>query len=485
MTLLPGEGRGPVARFLGPGFRRGTLALAVLILAVPTPAASAPEVKVEVLRDGDAWTADFTLAKAAPAWAFYRSAVTRVGAKPWRPQAWTIETPGVRLERRGFYDVLTSESGDVPSRVRVRFRPFGEDLEADYEPALIFTDGSVALFTNQFDLMPLASAAAAEKLSLDLGAHPETGQPAQVTFRDEGGEVLHGGARHASLSLVSGNSYVLFGPAAPIETRDIAAIIDPALPRWIADELAASTPRLLAYYANRLGPRSGVKPTLMASWMGPTPKLESMGGSVLPGLVIMAFEGEGLKQRSEALIAASRWFVAHESAHFWLGETVRYDRGAHAWITEGGADLLAVRASAAIDPTYNARGLLNAAIDDCITLGAGKAVNGAAERNENRAYYACGAVFGLVAEAAVRRVQPNHDFFDFLARLIETNRADGVVSKEEWLAQLTKVSRDASLADDIRAMTDQGVADPKAVIASLFLRAGVRHSLDADGRPRV
>ena len=455
-------------------------AAASLALAAPEP-----EVKVAVLRDGNSWTADFALARDAPAWAFYRSAVTRVGAKPWRPQAWTIETPGVRFERRGFYDVLTGEKGSVPRSIRVRFRPFGEDLEADYEPALIFTDGSVALFTNQFDIMPLESASAAETLPLDLGEHPPTGQPAAVTFRDIAGPLLHAGERKPSVTLTSGNTYVLFGPAKPVESKDIVTIVDPGLPRWIADELAASTPKTLVHYAERLGPRAGVKPTLMVSWMGPTPKLQSMGGSVLPGLVIMAFEGEGVAQRNPAALNAARWFIAHEAAHFWLGETVRYDTAAHAWMTEGGADLLAVRASAAIDPAYDPRPLLNAAIDDCIRLGAGKAVNGAAERNENRAYYACGTVFGLVAEAAVRRVQPNHDFFDFLARLIDANRADGIVSKEEWLAHLTKVSRDASLADDIRTMTDKGVADPKAAIASLFSRAGVRHSLDAEGKPRM
>ena len=460
------------------------LLAALLLSATPAPAAPPPEVKVEVLRDGDSWTAAVTLAKDAPAWAFYRSALTRVGGEPWRPQAWTIETPGVRLEHHGFYDVLTSDGDAVPASVRIRFRPFGEDLEASYEPALIFTDGSVALFTNQFDMIPLGSAAAAASLPIDLGEHPPSGSPAQVTFRDRNGEVLYAGERHPSVTLTSGNTYVLFGPAEPVQTPHVTTIVDPKLPKWIGDGLAASTPKLLAYYAERLGPRAGVKPTLMMSWGGPTSRKASMGGSVLPGLVIMAFEGEGIAEPSDGGLAYASWFIAHESAHFWLGETVRYDSSAHAWITEGGADLLAVRASAALDPNYDARPLLDTAIEDCIKL-AGKPVDTAAERSEHRAYYACGAVFALIAEAAVRRVKPSHDFFDFLRPLIDANRADGVVSKDEWLAHLTKVSRDASLAHDIRQMTDEGVADPKATIVSLFSRAGVRHSLDAEGRPRL
>jgi hypothetical protein len=34
-------------------------------------------------------------------------------------------------------------------------------------------------------------------------------------------------------------------------------------------------------------------------------------------------------------------------------------------------------------------------------------------------------------------------------------------------------------------MLDRGVPDPKAFIASLFTRAGVAHSLDAEGMPRL
>jgi hypothetical protein len=52
-------------------------------------------------------------------------------------------------------------------------------------------------------------------------------------------------------------------------------------------------------------------------------------------------------------------------------------------------------------------------------LTAGRGVASASERNEHRAYYACGALFGLVAEAASHR-----PFAEFVRRLIAENRAD-------------------------------------------------------------
>src|SRR6185437_8130356 len=125
-------------------------------------------------------------------------------------------------------------------------------------------------------------------------------------------------------------------------------------------------------------------------------------------------ENEGL--RNHAL-----WFIAHESAHFWLGEAVVYQYARDAWITEGGADLLAFRIVAEVEPGYDARAELQKAIDDCIRFTTGHGIAGAEDRNEQRAYYACGTVFGLVAEAASHR-----PFGAFVRRLVDAHRGDRV-----------------------------------------------------------
>jgi hypothetical protein len=53
---------------------------------------------------------------------------------------------------------------------------------------------------------------------------------------------------------------------------------------------------------------------------------------------------------------------------------VRYQYSREAWITEGGADLLAFRTVAATDPTYDARAQLQRALDDCVSLTRGKGI---------------------------------------------------------------------------------------------------------------
>ena len=465
--------------------RAAIAALLLLILggcagrATPPATVQRPDVDVEVVRAGAIWTASFEFSRPSPVWVFARSAVGRTTERPWRPESWSVETPGVRLERRGRYDVLVAENGGaVPSRVRIRFIPHGQDLIADYDPALVFTDGSVALYNQHFEAFPVASAEAAAQLPIDLDDVPESQAVTRVTFRDRAGPVLHAGRRQASVTLSGRGSYVLFGPARPIVTDAMAAVLDPQLPLWLREFLASATPRILAQHAATLGPPPGEKPTFLVSWAGPTRGVRSMGGSVVPGIVIMRFEGDVVLQETPGLRDHARWFIAHEGAHFWLGQAVHYQTSRDAWITEGGADLLAIRTVSAVDPAYDWRGELNRSIADCASLSSGRGITSARERNEHRAYYACGAVFGLVAEGLTH--QP---FSAFVRRLIDENRSDGVLTRAEWLAALGSATTDRSIVEDIERLLDQGVADPKPVIASLLRRAGVPHRLDSSGLP--
>lgn len=446
-------------------------ALAAPAGAGPSPP-SAPMVQVLVERDGDRWSARYRFDRAAPGWAFPRSALIYEQGTPWRPLSWVIATPGLKWERRGGRDVLVAEAGNVPREVRIDFRPAPLMLQADYQPALIFTDGSVALFTDHFLAVPLQADANGEPSDIS----------AQLGFRDRRGRVLHNGVRRDQARFNgAANSYVLFGSLEPLSTEHLTAIVDSALPGWFRDELLATLPRVLASYGSALGePVLAGKPAVMMSWGGSATAGFSQHGSVLPGLIVMRLQGSDMLSPNPDILNAARWFIAHESAHFWLGQTVHYESPRDAWITEGGADLLAVRAVAQSDANYDPRPELQREIGDCVRLSTGRGIASASERGEHRAYYACGAVFGLVAEAASRR-----PFSAFVRGLIDANRADGIVSRNDWLTELDRVSGNPSLRADIDRMLDQGAADPKSIIASLFTRAGVRFTSGADGVPRL
>ena len=444
----------------------------------PREAADAP-VQVRVERDGDVWTATYVLNADAPVWAFQNSALQNsADRRPWRLYQWRIETPGVVLERQGARDVVRAlDGGAAPRTLTFSMRPRAVDLEADYGN-LVFSDGAVALPSMQFDVFPLASVEQARALPADLNGLDLPGGPAEVTWRDRAGPVLFRGQRRASVTATDAQTYVLFGQTEVVEGPRMTTVMDLALPDWIPQALGELAPRVAEYYGRRLGPGQTDHPMVMVSWSGPTDGVTSMGGSVMPGLIVMTFEGSGVLNPTAEMRTVSRWFIGHESAHFWLGQTIRYQFARDAWITEGGADLMAVRALSALDPAFDFIAELQKAVDDCVLLAGAGPVAEAGERGDHRAYYACGAVWAMAAEGAVRE-RSDGDWFDFIGPLMDANRADGVLTREEWLEALTRASRDPSLRVGIERMLDQGGSDPVSEIARLFDRTGVPYRMEA------
>ena len=86
----------------------------------------------------------------------------------------------------------------------------------------------------------------------------------------------------------------------------------------------------------------------------------------------------------------------------------------------------------------------------------------------------------MAAEGAQKKRTGGY-WFDFLRGLIEANRVDEVLTREDWLSALTRVSGDPTLRLDIEQLLDQGDANPSAVIARLFERTGVAFRME-DGK---
>ena len=436
---------------------------------------AAAGVRVTVTRDGSRWRAEYVFDRDARAWAFYQSSNVNRTREPWRPRDWTPATPGVVLERAGTLDVLRAEDGGpVPRRITLELTPRGDNLEADY-PVLLFSDDSVAMPTGAFDVFPLDQADVAGVAEEAVAEGRRQGSNARVSWRDGAGPVLVHGRRVPEGVTTDGRGYVLFGRIPVKETHRLVTVSDPQLPAWIAASIEAFAPRVVDHYTGRLGRGLADRPTIMSTWYGPSPGTTSYGGSVLPGLIVMTFEGQELLASSDDVLSENRWFIAHEAAHFWLGQTVRPEVPGESWLSEGGADLMAVRAMQALEPGYDARGVLQREVDDCVGL-ASRPIAGAGRRGEHRAYYACGAVLALAAEALQRRATGG-DWLDFIKPLIEANRSEGVLTRGAWLSHLSSLSTDTTLQADINTFLDDGAADPAGFIRALFDRTGVAYEL--------
>jgi hypothetical protein len=458
--------------------RRWLVALLALVAAAPAAATPEPVAKVTVERQGTRWTADYQLLERAPVWVFAKSVLPRESKTSWRLGTVRVLTPGVRLQRLGNFDALVSAKGALPKHVRLSFTPYLEDIEGGYDPALAFADGSVALYAEQFKLVPMKSASAARRVPPEDSQLPGIAQPTRMTFVDRAGPVLIHGKRELRPTIDDGWAYVLFGRAEPVIGPAMTTIMDPALPKWVADYLNAELPKILAQYREELGPSPVGQPTLLVSWAGPQPHMISLGGSVLPGMVVMTLAGDGLLKPNDKVGPYARWFVSHEAAHFWLGQAVHYSDRGESWITEGGAELLAFRATAAADPSFDVKGRLSEARDECAPFVANGGIASAYEREGDfRAYYACGAILALAAEKA-----SGGDFADFVRTLIRRYGADQTVTRAEWLALLDERAGNRELSAAVSKLLDQKQSESDSALNQFIAAAGIADQF-APARP--
>ena len=451
--------------------------LLFLALLFAAPAAAEP-VRVAVAQEGGEFVADFTLPADAPAWGFWRSSTAAADNQSWRLKSWKVLTPGVTLQRRGQQDAFVGEDGrTVPRRVRVRLTPFTGDLNANYVPALDLGGGTMALFDGHFALFSIDQAAKMD--SLPPGFDPALVGDFGTAVRFTGSGIRIVGDVEGHQSGNSSGAYGIYGALPTVSGDGVRTMIDSELPAWLAGYLSGFTPRVIRALTAGLGPAGLDQPTILASWEGADRNGASMNGGTLKGLILMRFEGKGALSENPALRDMARWFVAHEAAHFWLGQAVTYGSPRDSWIMEGGADLLAIRTIAGLDPSYDGRILLNEALRDCARLAA-RPIASALERDEHRAYYACGAVFALVAEKA-----HGNNFLAFTRGLIAANQDDRTVNSADWLAALVRASGKPELGRSIATLLDQGSADPAADLAGLLRQAEIPFKTDARGVPQL
>jgi hypothetical protein len=443
--------------------------LAALVLATAASATPEPVAKVTVQRSDNRWTADYQLLERAPVWAFSKSVLPRESKKSWRLGTVTVLTPGVRLQRLGNFDALVSAKGPLPKHVHLRFTPYFEDIDGGYDPALALGDGSVALYTEQFKVVPMKSRAAVRRVPADDDELPGVDQPTRATFVDRAGPVLFHGERTKMATVEDEQAYVLFGDAKPVIGRAMTTIFDPALPEWLRDYLNTELPKILGRYRDELGPSPVGQPTLLVSWAGPAPHSISLGGSVLPGMVVMTLAGDALLKPNEQASQYARWFVSHEAAHFWLGQAVHYSERSESWITEGGAELLAFRATAAADPTFDVKARLSEARSECAPFLAHGGVASAYQREGDfRAYYACGAIIALAAEKA-----SGGDFAGFVRTLIKRYGGDETITRAEWLQLLDEEAPGRSLSAAVSKLLDEKQPKPEKALDQFIAAAGI------------
>lgn len=205
--------------------------------------------------------------------------------------------------------------------------------------------------------------------------------------------------------------YVYVGDTPPLETPQLAAVIDRELPAEIRGQLLRQLPEFMTLFADRLGPVPD-KLTLFVSYDTSPQQGWGRQGGVLPGQVSVHFYGAQWPQKmTEPGFADDlAWHFAHEAAHVYQRQLFA-EEASNAWIHEGGADAFAALAMRTVAPEASAYVDVRVAHapDACRRILGTRSLRGAIEAGDFDASYACGLVVALVIDRGVRRARPDLD----------------------------------------------------------------------------
>ncbi|WP_374555704.1 hypothetical protein [Thermomonas sp.] len=404
------------------------------------------------------WSVRYALPAPATRLVFSRPDTHGIRARDWAPL-----DPAFRIAVEDGIEVVRRQDGRAFREAAFAMRPLYVSLEKDYAPFSPFGDGGLLLYTGRFH------ACADRCEGLDAPAWRLTLVPPANQHAIVGGRVVD------TVDVMDGedgtNLYV--GSAVPVETPDVVAVIDAAMPTDIRTRLTTLLPRLMAVYAGQLGALP-TKPMLFASRDAAHPGGGyGYQGGTLPGQVFMHLYGDNPAFATPAFAGRLDAFFAHEAAHLYQ----HYPEAAQAdtWIHEGGADALAAVALRQLgegDPAAVPAQLAQARTACATSLAAGPLAE-AGTRGDFDAYYRCGFVLQMAVDAAVRRASNGQcDLFcvwrDFQGRV----RNGAPWTGATFIAAARSRGGDA-VAEFLRAATEGRAEAPGALLASGMAAAGL------------
>ncbi len=426
------------------------------------PAPPPPTTRVRLAHTGpDRWTVEYAFPAPVEAVAFARSRIARDG---WR----VVEPAEARLA--GAFVVAPRAF----STLRIELGTDAAQPEAEYAPFCRFTDSGRLAYTGQF----VVARATCESERCAAGA-AFGGEITLVADAGADERVVVAGrppAAEATVAMTDDGTYAYFGDLAPVETDELLGVYDRALPGWLRRRVAGDLPRMLALYRAKLGPLEGARPTVYVSFAARA-RGHSLGGGTLDPYVLnidLELGPELLDEtHPETLIEVDR-LVAHEAAHFWNSHRHRHsDEPGSAWMHEGTADALTLRALRAIgtldDDAYRER--LSRAASLCALWLATDPVASSTRAGHSRAFYECGSTLDLVAEAAARRRDPSADLFTFWGAVFAEGKP--TYAEADFLAVLNRLGGDHEVTLGVQRLIHEPSRNPTQALRNLLHRVGL------------
>jgi hypothetical protein len=444
-----------------------------------SPTASRAEILIERLAE-NSWQIDVQLDQPATILAFVRT------GEDVRVAHWEIGTPGIELRRENDIDILVSET---PFQA-VRFLRNTEDLlrTDDYTPFTRFADGSMAVYTHQFQLSVVP-----EMADL-LVASPEFPSLApSFRFRDQlTGQVRTAGRRVRDDERISFNEeiggYALFGSVPPISDIQGGVYVSEELPQHLTDLLLRAIPQSLAYMETEFDTPLRHPPMIILTRRPNVGQGISFRGGVVDGQVVMQIGGDAVDSDDAGVRSQVRTMAAggivHEMAHLWNVGLVLSPNPEEAWIHEGGADAISWRVLTEIFDLSS--GYMNRqhadALNHCASALASGSFYTAIEGGNYRAHYSCGATIMLAIERDLQTEGGDNTLLRIWSNVIQHALAtdDHSYSQSAFLDAFHQQGGQSAILDWVNALISEPVEDPREILIEGLALAGIAVEIDED-----
>jgi hypothetical protein len=382
-----------------------------------------------------------------------------VAADGWRKRQWRMEDGAFALVQQGEVESIVRRDGEPFARATLVAEAGYGRLEKEYQPLVPYGKGGLLFYTGHF------------------WPRDKTGErvPAMFSFTARAGtKAAAFSARAQQLeawrSPMNHPAFVYLGPAEPVESAQIVAIVDPNAPQWIRDEIDAFTPQIFAALGEAFGAGLGTKPNLFLSapMDGDEGRLSFLGDAA-PGQFQITLQGKAWREESAQARDIFRRSTVHEAVHLWQAAARPGEDDPPPWIHEGAADAIAAEILVAAGfwgkTDYEAD--LARARDECAAGLAHGPLRGAQDRGDYRALYACGHVIAVAVSRA-----DGDSVARFWRDFISRAAAQGGYTEAQFYALAAARSANPAFARELRHFVTTPAANPARAMDRLFAAAG-------------
>ena len=352
-------------------------------------------------------------------------------------------------------------------------------------PFIPFSDGGLALYTGQFELLPETDRAAIALLHGDIDLWKGEQPMFAVRVRSDRPMVYNGEVRKREAVHVSrgDGTYIYVGEASLMEGADLTGVIDPGLPGWLRERVEPELGAIFDVNRKLWGEGLGQKATVLFAFRGFEGEGMSNTGGAVNSLLALESSGENLRHFHEDILIFFRWFFAHEVVHLFQNRHgVSIDARSDAWMTEGAANAMAISVLREIGVTDDEfiLGQYGEAIDKCSEyLGDGPLIE-AAQRSQFDVFYTCGDLIAQMTDAALT----DDELFSFwnalLARGAEADQHQ--YSTADYFDVLREAGANDSVIELLRSLVYEQQADPEKTLLRAMNTTGLVPRFDDNGK---